>query len=61
MKLSSYLHAECDFKPNEFDKIGCDGMYIKSIKCDWWGWPILFIKRILNLFKSKVNKNDGIL
>lgn len=33
MKLPDYLHVGWDTKPTKFDKIGCDGMYIKSIRC----------------------------
>ncbi len=50
MKLPPYLHVNWDIKPTEFDKIGCDGMYIKSIKCDWWYYPILIFKRITGCF-----------
>ena len=43
-KLPKYLHVECDFKPTDLDSKGCDGLYIKSLKCNWWGYPILIFK-----------------
>ena len=52
MKLPSYLHADCDTKPTEFDKIGCDGMYIKSIRCDWWGYPVVILKYLFRNYKE---------
>ena len=28
------------YEPTEFDATGCDGMYVKSVRIKWWGYPI---------------------
>lgn len=52
MKAPPYLHIEWDTRPTEFDKIGCDGLYIKSLRCDWWGYPILILGWLLKKIRK---------
>jgi len=44
-KMPKYLDVEWDTKPTDFDNKGCDGLFIRSIKIHWWGWPILLLKK----------------
>jgi len=43
-KPPAYLDIKWSFQPTENDEIGCDGLYIDSVKVKWWGWPILLFQ-----------------
>ena len=43
MKLPKYIKYKWDTQPTDFDKIGCDGLYIISYKVKCWGYPFLFL------------------
>ena len=49
MKLPRGLKVEWSTKPTKNDKIGCDDLYIESIKITWWRKLIIFIEAF---FKS---------
>ena len=51
MKMPKYLHVEWDTKPTPFDPMGCDGLYLKSIKLNWWGYPFLLFWALKGKFK----------
>ena len=45
--LTKYLTVEWDIRPTAMDKLGCDGIYLRSVNVAWWGWPILLFENVI--------------
>jgi hypothetical protein len=52
MRAPRYLHVVWKTKPTNRDPVGCDGLYVESVKVDWWGWPFLLVWAIKRRFKE---------
>ena len=54
-KLPRYLRkTEISYHPTEYDKVGCDGMYIKKLHVAWWYTPILYFIAVVAVFRDRV-------
>jgi len=54
MKPPFYLNIETSYKPTDLDKNGCDGLYIKSVKCKDLFLPIILPYILLKILKEKM-------
>ena len=52
--LPKYLIVKWDTQPTEWDDNGMDGLYVKSVKIKWWGWPFAFVELMKRFIMWKV-------
>jgi hypothetical protein len=50
--LPKWLTVGWDTRPTAMDKLGCDGVYLRSVNVAWWGWPILLFESVIRQVRA---------